>query len=238
MCKFFILWNNFSKYKKLSNEIDNKYKKYCDDNILSNGICIVKNNKIKIKKVLYSSKCKNKIESIKLSNSPDYLFYHVRLPYNKKLHSVIVNNIHPFIFDNRYICMHNGLIKFKKNINKNILESFRKQIKGTTDSELFFALLLSIYIENNLENIWESLNFISNYITSDSLLNIVILDNKEDILIAYRGDHTYKDLPPLYLFSYGISNIKCNDDYIILFPNTLITRINKKNTIYKNYIVN
>ena len=75
MCKFFILWNNFSKYKKLSNEIDNKYKKFCDDNILSNGICIVKNKNNKIKRMLCFSICKNKIDNINLSNSPDYLFY-------------------------------------------------------------------------------------------------------------------------------------------------------------------
>ena len=115
MCKFFILWNNFSKYKKLSNKINEKYKKIINDNILSNGICIIKNNKIKIKKKLYLGNCKNEIDILKLSDSSDYLFYHVRLPYNKKLHSVVLDNIHPFIFNNRYICMHNGFIKFKTN---------------------------------------------------------------------------------------------------------------------------
>lgn len=236
MCKFFILWSDFSKYKKLSKAINKKYEKYCDEEVLSNGVCIVKNKKIKLKKILHFSTCKNEINKVNISESPDYLFYHVRLPYNKKLHSVTIDNIHPFIFDNRYVCMHNGLIKFKKNIEGNLLDKFKKQIKGTTDSELFFALLLSIYIKKDLENIWEALNYISKYITSDSLLNIVILDNTNYKLFAYRGDHIYTDLPPLYLFNYGVSNIKCNDEYKILHPNTLITRVNNINKIYKNFL--
>lgn len=233
MCKFFLLWSDFSKYKKLSKAINEKYEKFREEKVLSNGVCIVKNKKIKLKKILYFSTCKNEIN---ISNSIDYLLYHVRLPYNKKLHSVIMDNIHPFIFDNRYACMHNGLIKFKKNVEKNILDEFKKQIKGTTDSELFFALLLSIYIKKDLENIWHALNYISNYITSDSLLNIVILDANNNTLLAYRGDHIYIDLPPLYLFNYGMSNIKCNDEYKILPPNTLITRVNNINKIYKNFL--
>jgi glutathione synthase/RimK-type ligase-like ATP-grasp enzyme len=33
-----------------------------------------------------------------------------------------------------------------------------------------------------------------------------------------------------------IFKIKCNDEYKILAPNTLITRVNNINRIYKNYL--
>jgi predicted glutamine amidotransferase len=232
MCKFFVLWDNFSKYENLSDTIINIYYKYC--NILSLGIILIFNNKYIVKKYLNPLECKNKNTILNINIKPKYLFYHMRLPYDKNKHSINKNNIHPFIFDDRYICMHNGLIKFKKNINNYLVTKMKKQIKGTTDSELFFAILLSI--NQHIDNINKSLKDINKFIKNNSLLNIVILDKKTNILYAYRGNHNYHDLPPLYLFKYGLSNIKYDDNYKLIPKNTLINRINNKIILYKNYI--
>lgn len=236
MCRMYILWGSYNKDKKYNEIIDNHYSKYFDKKILSRGLCRIYNKSITYKKELHynkdnkKQKIKEKLDNPKLK----YLINHIRIPFDKKEESIIKNNIHPFVYKNRYLCMHNGQIEFKKNMSINE----KKEIKGTTDSERFFNILIKIKEEKDLENIYEGILEIYKYILQDSLLNIIILDKVENIVIAYRGVAKHKEMTPLYIYNYGITNIRSDDDYIILPHNALFIRKNKENIIYKNYVKN
>ena len=227
----YILWGSYNKDSKYNKLIDNHYDKYFDKYILSRGLCRIYNGIVQdIRELHY---CNNNDTKPKVNNiGLKYLMNHVRIPFDKKSESIIKQNIHPFIYKNRYLCMHNGKIEFKKTLSINE----KKKIKGTTDSERFFNLLLKIKEENNLENIYEGIKEIYKYIKKESLLNIVILDNVENVIIAYRGIMKHTELPPLYIYKYGITNIRSDDDYIILPHNALFIRQNAENIIYKNFI--
>jgi hypothetical protein len=87
-----------------------------DKNILSRGFCQIYNENIHfIKELHYTNNITSK-KNIKENNNNNlkYIINHVRIPFDKKVTSIIKNNIHPFIYKNRYLCMHNGQIKFKK----------------------------------------------------------------------------------------------------------------------------
>lgn len=233
MCRMYILWGSYNKDAKYNKMIDDHYDKYFDKNILSRGLCRIYNGIVQDMRELHY--CNNKDNKPKVNNiGLKYLMNHVRIPFDKKSESIIKKNIHPFIYKNRYLCMHNGKIEFKKILSINE----KKKIKGTTDSERFFNLLLKIKEENNLENIYEGIKEIYKYIKKESLLNIVILDNVENVIIAYRGIMKHTELPPLYIYKYGITNIRSDDNYIILQHNALFIRQNAENIIYKNFIKN
>lgn len=237
MCRMYILWGSYNKENKYNEIIDIHYSKDFDKRIISRGLCQIYNKSVKYKKELHyhnidkkNKKYKSKDESKELR----YIINHVRIPFDKKKESIIKNNIHPFFYKNRYICMHNGQIEFKKNMSINE----KKEMKGTTDSERFFNVLIKLKEEKNLANLHDGILEIYKYISQDSLLNIIILDKIENIIIAYRGLAKNKNLPPLYIYNYGITNIRSNDDYIILSHNALFIRKNKENIIFKNYIKN
>jgi len=235
MCRMYILWESYKKDNKYNKIIDKHYNNYFDKNILSRGFCQIYNENINfIKELHYTNNLSSKKNIKENNNNLKYIINHVRIPFDKKVTSIIKNNIHPFIYKNRYLCMHNGQIKFKKTLNKND----QKKLKGTTDSELFFNILQKIKEDNKLENIYEGIQEIYKYIQKESLLNIIILDKKEDIVIAYRGIMKHTELPPLYIYKYGITNIKSDDEYTILPYNALLIRKNAENKIYRNYIKN
>ena len=231
MCRMYILWESYKKDDKYNKMIDKHYNNYFDKNILSRGLCKIYSENINFIKELHYYNITD-IKENQYDNQLKYIINHVRIPFDKKATSIIKNNIHPFIYKNRYICMHNGKIEFKKLLSPDE----KKKIKGTTDSERFFNLLLQIKDDNKLENIYEGIKEIYKYIKKDSLLNIIILDKKEDIVMAYRGIMKHTDLPPLYIYKYGIANIRSNDDYTILSYDALFIRKNAENKIYKNYV--
>lgn len=231
MCRMYLLWKSFNKENKYNEIIDNHYSKYFDKNILSRGLCKIYNNSIIYKKELHYHNKNNKKENLD-DKKLKYLINHVRIPFDKTEKTINKVNIHPFIYKNRYLCMHNGKIEFYKKLNVNEKE----KLKGTTDSERFFILLFNIQKEHNLEHIYEAILYIYKYITLDSLLNIIILDKVKNIVISYRGFAKNKEMPPLYIYNYGITNIRYIDEYILLPHNSLFIRYNNNNIIHKNFI--
>ena len=162
MCRMYILWESYKKDNKYNKIIDEHYNNYFDKNILSRGFCQIYNENINfIKELHYTNNITSK-KNIKENNNNNlkYIINHVRITFDKKVTSIIKNNIHPFIYKNRYLCMHNGQIKFKKILNKND----QTKLKGTTDSELFFNILQKIKEDNKLENIYEGIQEIYKYI--------------------------------------------------------------------------
>lgn len=102
------------------------------------------------------------------------------------------NNCHPFAFE-EYSMVHNGTIrsfeKYKKNIINKIEEELFLQIKGNTDSECFFFLIMHFVKKNkNLESsVKEAIKWISmiqENCDGFSRINIVITNGKE--LMATR----------------------------------------------------
>lgn len=84
-----------------------------------------------------------------------YIIGHLRNKGNC-VGDVLHNNTHPFIHES-YIFCHNGkIIDFLKHeslILKNINNHFKNEIKGQTDSEhIFYLLLTFLQIYNNFEN--------------------------------------------------------------------------------------
>lgn len=72
------------------------------------------------------------------------------------------NNTHPFQY-NSYVFCHNGKIinflKYKSLILKNIDNKYIEKIKGETDSEYIFFLLLTLDdLFNNVEKVFIKLN--------------------------------------------------------------------------------
>lgn len=151
------------------------------------------------------------------------------------------NNTHPFFYDN-YIMVHNGLIKnFKINKNKlinKIDKKYIKEIKGSTDTEYLFYLIISTidlyldyYIEDNYPKSWIYLwSFITVF---DYLINLsielvgnFIFSDKDCILvIRYKASNFIdsKIAPSLYLSrDYSLSSLIISSEpmtsYYEIFP--------------------
>ena len=124
------------------------------------------------------------------------LFAHLRVPYMKKLDSFTISeeNVQPFIFENRYVVMHNGYIESKKKNQK-------------SDSLLFFekwrqsGLPLDAYIKKQRKG----------------LLNIIMYDMQTDEFLVYHGR---SELPPMYIHkpTRTVSNFKIYDKSIEMAP--------------------
>jgi glutamine amidotransferase len=78
--------------------------------------------------------------------SGETLISHVR---KKTVGPVALENTHPFERDG-WVFAHNGTLKNLDSLRKSISPAQAKKIQGETDSELFFALLLSRWEENGL----------------------------------------------------------------------------------------
>src|SRR5580658_4134864 len=80
--------------------------------------------------------------------SPQCLLAHLRgVSYNEK-QIVSIQNVHPFIFENTNIALaHNGILtnfdKMKYHLIEYINPLYLKDIRGSTDSEWIYAILLS-----------------------------------------------------------------------------------------------
>jgi hypothetical protein len=126
--------------------------------------------------------------------------------------------------------MHNGMILFKKHVKKEILPEIFQQIQGSTDSELFFALWISMYYKlHEGGTLEEALQKACTWILPESLMNLVLFDRQTDVLYVYRGKNHSKEVPPIYITQEGISNFKTKEKYTILPKNTLFIRTKKKN---------
>ena len=232
MCRLFVLWNNFSVLPQWMDASMVGYKKYCSKGILSSGIVEVgENGRRYHQEFIPSPGClDNENEILHARADTHLLFYHTRIPMDRRADSVVMNNIHPFIFDRRYICMHNGMIRFKSDARSKLLATYENQIQGTTDSELFFSLWLSIHKREKHVDFEKSIRKTLEYTLPESLLNILMFDSTEKKLYAYRGNKSHALVPPLYMYNNGITNFRIRmSGYKIIPKDTFIlVDINKK----------
>jgi len=102
-------------------------------------------------------------------------------------------NTHPFKIDN-WVFAHNGTIANKKGLEKYIVPSLKERIKGDTDSERYFALILSqfkrdgIHSDSEVNDLFASLNasiqIVRNNIGGNGL-NFLLSNGK--LLFAYKN---------------------------------------------------
>lgn len=204
MCRYFVMFKNmvnFSNWAALSTV---GLKRECKDNTLSLGILqLDKNKNMARQKYIPPLHCFK--EPIQIDPSADITFYHLRSTKHMK-NNTHLSNIHPFVFDDRFIGMHNGWIHFKKGYDYFILPRYRQQIMGDTDSEVFFALWLSFY--DSIQDIATAFQQAKTYTTPSSSMNLILYDKLKNELYVYRNDKINKFTPPVYITPEGFTNFK------------------------------
>ncbi|VEB36800.1 glutamine amidotransferase [Legionella sainthelensi] len=143
-------------------------------------------------------------------------------------------NCHPFIYKN-WLFMHNGLIphfeKIKRQIHHLLEDDIYNWIKGTTDSELIFALFLQLSKQVKIKNsqdihavLLEALTLINNlvkkkYQKAVCYFNICITDGKH--LVAFRYCTSSKAKPETMYFCRDKKSIS---EYVIIASEKLSTK--------------
>jgi len=165
------------------------------------GICWINGNKkIEIAKSPQSAfldpEFKNTCRQIKAN----IILAHIR---RGSIGEVSFNNTHPFVY-NDWAFVHNGHIPFFKDRAPALIEQlapeFRKKISGTTDSELFFYMLLSeikgfsfndvTQIKNKLFEVTDRLKDKMGTVNNKKALNFILI--RPEFQIGYRFNrHMY-----------------------------------------------
>lgn len=127
---------------------------------------------------------------------PTKIILHIRNKGELSVGNAHFNNCHPFVYNNYTFC-HNGyivdFIENKEKILSLIKPEFIKEIKGETDSEHLFYLILSLQIfsENEIKQILK-------------LNNIRIIGNCifsiDDTINVYRFFNIDNHIPSLYYY--------------------------------------
>ena len=207
MCRYFVMFKGLTQFSKWAYLSASGYHRKCKDKTLSSGVVQVGKNHVMVNRNVPALMClKNEFA---LDPATEMVFYHTRVPFDGKTDSVKLVNTHPFLFDNdRFIAMHNGLIKFKPHYKKQIKPEYATQIQGDTDSERFFALWLSFGVEDGFYKALE-------YVQPDSTMNLVLYDRVKNELYIYRSKYMHKLVPPVYVSENGFSNFKTPDSKTI-----------------------
>ncbi len=114
-------------------------------------------------------------------------------------------NCHPFVHGN-YAFMHNGSVSCFPNIRRHLLQSLSDSsfdaVRGTTDSEVLFGLLLDILPQLNqddpLEALYQAVNRCIRSVESlcdagdesDSVFNLAITDGQHSVVTRYATPPT------------------------------------------------
>jgi predicted glutamine amidotransferase len=163
------------------------------------GLAWFSNNKWNIYKkpiiFIYDKDLINIINSI-ITSKPSIFIGHIR---NKTMGDVILQNCHPFMYDN-YIFCQNGYIKAfcdnKQKIMKLIDVDLLDKIEGSTDSEYLFYLILSFYKKNIITNLNNQLINYFKQINIEVVGNCIFCDvDTIYILRFYSKDNI---IPSLY----------------------------------------
>ena len=153
--------------------------------------------------------------------STKLIFAHIRAikPFSQGI--VHEFNCHPFNIDN-FLFMHNGDLKnyniYKKKIFNKIDDRIFQLIKGTTDSEYIFALILSflkdkqINVNNVKLSIIETIKFI-NTIT-DTIFSFNIAITEGNFVIFTRYINNQNENPPSLYFKKNKDNIVISSEPI------------------------
>lgn len=235
MCRFVVIYSKINK-------IDNNYiKKYIntlftsfivesdDNNPILNvdgfGIGVYKNDKCVTYKNIVPLCCDNNIYNFAELIESQILCIHARAD-NSEFKNISYYNCHPFVYNNYMFC-HNGCFyKFmnangKKEVINEIDNSLYINIKGTTDSEHFFYIILT-YIKNGkllTDSIIDALNFMKKD-NNICIATFFITDGKKKIIVKYSNDEYHADI---YMIE---------DDDLIIFSSKKIK--NKQNVLINN----
>lgn len=122
-------------------------------------------------------------------------------------------NTHPFVYD-QWLFAHNGSLNHQS-LKTHIEENYEKSIKGDTDSEIFFLLLLQFY--KKTKNISQSLEETLQLIKQDKYKGLNFLLSDGSILYAYRNASlVVKDQ-----FDYHSLNYLVKEDHVVISSNPL-----------------
>ena len=165
----------------------------------------------------------------------------------KSPNNTIVNfdNTHPFQYKNNIWC-HNGCISklndFKNEIVNNIDTNLKKNIKGTTDSEILFHLFLNIYLmkkKSTIENLINtSIDFFSIINKKKYRISTNIIYANDQYVLISRHVNKKEESPSLYT-NYINNNIIISSEPVTneytIFPNNYaeIYDIKKKKLVVK-----
>ena len=154
MCQLLFLWNQGEHYNKelihsfllKTNELDTDtlHNKMIKKHLDGFGFCWLENKKWNVykKPVIYTEDSNLPKKINKIVNSK-VIIGHIR---NKTIGDKTINNTHPFYHKNM-VFSHNGKIEnfvdYKDKIIEKIDSKYKKFIKGETDSEYLFYLLLT-----------------------------------------------------------------------------------------------
>ena len=134
--------------------------------------------------------------------------------------TISTSNCHPFKYNN-YLFSHNGTIGDFNEIKQDVISILNSDvfinIKGQTDSEYFFSLMLNYIIDkkkevnsNNITNAFKyAINKIhklkvKHKISSNSRLNTVFTDGKQLVATRYSSDNNGKALSLYYAIGSGV----------------------------------
>jgi len=162
---------------------------------------------------------------------------------------VHIYNCHPFEFD-KYLFCHNGYIESffdginRKKIINNIDDNLIVRIKGSTDSEYFFYLILSFIKKSNsiIKGIKKTICFL-NLLSKNKVLSLnFILTTPDKSYILRYYNHIEENPPSIYYFTdndnFFISSepiYKCNE--WILFKRDCLMEIDNKTKKFNLYSI-
>ena len=160
----------------------------------------------------------NQILETITTSKPNIVIGHLRRTSSRdRPNAPHINNTHPFIYKN-FVIAHNGKIKdFKLNkykILKIIDEKYKEQIKGSTDTELLFYLILTtidLYLDYYKDKsyskadiyLWSFMTVFDYLVNSSIRLvgNFIFSDGDNVLVIRYKSPifTDSKIAPSLYL---------------------------------------
>ena len=196
MCKFFVLYNPalFAQWADLAMV---GYKQYCKQGILSAGLVEIKDGRVVRQRDIPPQECTQGNHLI-LTFPDSLLFYHIRIPFDRKPDSVVLDNVHPFLLEGgRFVAMHNGLIHFKKGA---------ALPPNKSDSRHFFHLWMTHY--KQLKDIALAFSAALKLTQTNSSMNLILYDTLEKKLYLHRSSVAHKLVPPIWISEYGVTNFR------------------------------
>ena len=191
MCRLFGLIANkpvdveFSFFKA-----DISFKELGSQNPDGWGVGYYKNEEPRIDKERINIEESEKVNKVIKQQVSNLFIAHVRKTSGT---AIKYENTHPFEYNN-WIFAHNGTIDIKNNIREKLLPKYTNFIKGDTDSELYFLLLMQNIEQDNkvIQAIKKTLEFIGkNRGNKTTSLNFLLSDGKK--IYALRKAFTNTD---------------------------------------------
>ena len=193
MCRFFYL-HDPTLFTQWADQAMTGYRKECKKNILSAGLIELNNHQGVIQqRSIPPVECLH--THFSLAPSTTQLFYHIRIPFDRKSNSVVLQNTHPFLLGGgRFVAMHNGLIHFRTPPPKN-----------RTDSQHFFHLWLQYAQTLPLPQAFDKAK---QETLPSSSMNLLLYDTQEKKLYLHRSTVAHELVPPLWVSPAGVSNFR------------------------------